>query len=98
VGGWKHQEGAEDPHAVWRRASDGKACIATRMAVTKDPCPHGYTWMCPQGADLVKLLVEARQRVIGRTGNVGDQFVKEVEAALPWLRERRRGPTDRRKL
>ena len=24
-----------------------RACIATRNAVTVEPCPHGETWHCP---------------------------------------------------
>ena len=23
-----------------------RACIATRNAITRDPCPHGCTWRC----------------------------------------------------
>jgi len=23
-----------------------RACVATKNAITRDPCPHGYTWQC----------------------------------------------------
>lgn len=75
-----------------RHSFEQRACLATKLAVTAAPCRHGYTWQCPEAADLVSLMVAWWQRV----EPIPPSMSREIEKALPWLVERRRGPADRR--
>lgn len=84
----------EKENDQFRRASNDKMCLATKLVVTREPCRHGYTWQCPRAVDLVALLGTIRQNIGLQSG---DELARQIEEALPFVQERRiKGPVDRR--